>query len=467
MVFKGPGSAFFVSLECSGKGPAMIVNHSGKILIRRICQILAILFIPLFHACSGPLGITPVEVAYREIIADSVLAHPENRYQILVPEGLDASRALPLVIVIDAHGDGAMAAGKFRPAVRHFPCLVAGSDLIRNNIQGYEKALMQLLDDIMKKYPVDRQNIIISGFSGGARMAFAFALHYPVRGVLMCGAGPGEEGPSCPVYAISGRGDFNFSEQYVRPDPRSLSDDRFTADYFHGIHEWPGPQQLSDALFFLLREMKQMDPLRKKRSDELLRMADSLETSGDRIMAWKSIEKAAKISVGNGEKERALQKGEALLNEATFRDAIRTLEHDLQQEKSLQQTYYDHLLSGNTGWWKDELSRLRSQIENTGNGPEKDHYLRLKGYIGILLYSVINQVIHSDPGNARLEGMLDIYQMAEPENPDVYYFRALHACQSGNRESCAENLKRSLELGFTDTRKLKDEFPADILNPPS
>lgn len=442
----------------------MIVNYSRKVLFRRIIQNLVILIIPLFQACSDPSGITPEEVAYQGIKADSVAGNPQNRYHILVPEDLEETQELPLILVLDAHGDGKMAVGKFRLAVHHFPCLVAGSDLIRNNFQGFENAVMQLLDDIMKKYPVDKQNMIISGFSGGARMAYYFALHYPVRGVLMCGAGPGEEKPSCPVYAISGMGDFNFSEQYVHPDLRSFGDDLFTADYFHGIHEWPAPKQLSDALVFLLREMKQLEPAQKKRCDELLQITDSLEVTGDWILAWKSLEKAAKLSVSKREGERALELGEAMLQRREFQDAIRTLEHDLQEEKSLQQTYYNHLLSDDTGWWKDELTRLRTQIDNTGDGLRKDHYLRIKGYIGILLYSVINQVIHSDPGNAQLEVMLDVYQFAEPENPDVYFFRALHAYKVGDRESYIKNLNRSIELGFSDSQRLRAEFPGNILN---
>jgi pimeloyl-ACP methyl ester carboxylesterase len=424
---------------------------------------LAIWLFPILTACSGRSGMGPEEVAYQEVKAEASRAHPENRYHILVPDNPDQSKGLPLVIVLDAHGDGRMAVNKFQNAVLNFPCLVAGSDLIRNNFAGFESAIKQLLDDIMKKYPVDQQQIIISGFSGGARMAYYFALHYPVRGVLMCGAGPGQEKPSCPVYAISGMGDFNFSEQYVHPSVGAFSDDRINSDYFHGIHEWPQPQQLSDALLLLFRDLPGLDPIRKKRSEDLIQAADSLANSGDQIMAWKALEKSAKLSLGSKGKNRALQQGEVLLKNSSFLESIRTLERDLNEEKRLQQEYYHRLLTADTGYWKNELNALNDQLTTSDNGLEGDHYLRIKGYIGILLYSVINQMIHSDPGNPRLKVMLDVYALAEPENPDVYYFKALHAYRSGDKESCMQDLSRSLKLGFTDRDKLKDEFPEEIV----
>lgn len=131
---------------------------------------------------------------------------------------------------------------KFRDAVTEFPCLVVGSDLIENNFQGFEEAILQLVRDVELKYPVDAQNIILAGFSGGARMAYSFSVKYQVKGLMMCGAGPGRQMPSCPLYMIAGMGDFIFAEQYVRPDITSLKEVHKTSAFFHGVHEWPEPK---------------------------------------------------------------------------------------------------------------------------------------------------------------------------------------------------------------------------------
>ena len=441
----------------------MIFDHGRAMHLRRAGRVLVILSFFILPACSAWSGQPTEQVAYEEITRDSCHAYPENAYHILIPKRLDRSLEYPLLIVLDAHGDGLMAVENFQPAVRHFPCLVVGSDLIRNNFSGFESAIRQLIDDLLGKYPVDRKHMVISGFSGGARMAYCFALRYPVSGVLMCGAGPGAERPSCPVYTLSGMGDFNFAEQYVRPDLNALSNDRYTSDYFHGIHEWPAPSQLEDALNFLFIDLPSLKKARQIRSIELLERADSLTSAGDEIMAWKAIEKSSKIAERSSVSKRALLRAEEMLQSSAFQEAIRTLETDLTEEMKLQQEYPRRLLLEDEAWWKKELNALNSNFSKAGPGLKKDHYLRVKGYIGILLYSLINRMIHDNPGDPQLQVMLDIYAYAEPENPDVYFFRALDAYRSGDRGLCTASIEKSLELGFSDRQKLNEAFPASIL----
>jgi hypothetical protein len=89
--------------------------------------------------------------------------------------------------------------------------------------------------------------------------------------------------------------------------------------------------------------------------------------------------------------------------------------------------------------------------------------LRVKGYVGILLYSMVNRMIHNDPGNPQLQVMLNVYAFAEPENPDVYFFMALDAYHRGERTKCIASIERSLKLGFTDRDRLRAAFPDNIL----
>lgn len=442
----------------------MTINNPFKITLRPVLSVLLIITFMGLSVCSGPSGIMPEKILYQESRIEACIADSANTYHILVPEATDPSIQMPLVIVLDAHGNGRMAVDKFRPAIRYFSCLVAGSDRIRNNFQGFEKVITQLLADIRKKYPVDDRYIIISGFSGGARMAYYYTLRHPVSGVLMCGAGPGDQLPSCPVCAISGMGDFNFAEQYRHPDILSFSDDRFTSDYFHGIHEWPQPQQLLDALVYLLRDNPGMKKLKQYRVQELFLLSDSLAGSGDELLAWKALEKAAKLSSDRKDKQRAIERGNAMKENEDFRKTIRSLENDLNTEGRLQQAYSQRMMTADFEWWKNELTVLNKMLDTHKTGIKADHYLRVKGFIGIMLYSMVNNMIRNDPGNPQLEVMLDTYEFAEPENPDPYYFKALHAWQSGDRQSCIKNLDRALELGFSDRQKLRSDFPEEVLN---
>lgn len=126
--------------------------------------------------CSGLPDEPLKNVNYQDIRSEQCAADTVNKYHILLPANPGRGQKLPLVIALDVHGDGRLAVTKFQQAVQFFHCIVAGSDLIKNNFPGYETAIVQLILDIENKYPVEMQRIIIAGFSGGARMAYYFAL---------------------------------------------------------------------------------------------------------------------------------------------------------------------------------------------------------------------------------------------------------------------------------------------------
>jgi hypothetical protein len=442
----------------------MFAIFSSPISGKTNSYLFAILFFLLLAACSSQPEAVLKMIKYQDPQAEKCSADSVNKYHILLPGNPEQWQKLPLVIVLDAHGDGKLAVEKFQPAVQFFPCIVAGSDLIKNNFQGYETAIVQMMSDIENKYPVDAQQIIIAGFSGGARMAYNFSLNHSVKAVLMCGAGPGKQKPACPVYAISGMGDFNFAEQYHYPDIQSFNDNEFTSDYFNGIHEWPQPLQLSDGLVFLLRDNSAMENIRRKRSHDLMQLADSLEKTGNNLMAWKALEKAAKLSVNKRERNKAVERAESLLKNGIFQQSINSLEADLKKESGLDQEYAQRSLTENFDWWKNELTALNKDLDTYKTGLKAGHYMRIKGFIGILLYSRISKMIYDDPRNPQLVNLLDTYAFAEPENTEAWYFKALHANQSGDQHSCIENLEKSLKLGFTDTIRMRSDFPENIVD---
>jgi hypothetical protein len=414
-------------------------------------------------ACTNPPETTLKRIQYQDMQAGQCAVDTANKYYILIPGSLEQEQKLPLVIVLDPHGDGILAVEKFRNAVQFFPCIVAGSELIKNNFPGYENAIMQMKSDIENKYPVDEQRIIIAGFSGGARMAYNFALNHRVKAVLMVGAGPGKQKPACPVYAISGVGDFNFAEQYQRPDIQSFSEDEFSSDYFYGIHEWPPPQQLSDGIVILLRDDIDMENIRSKRNHELLQLADSLENTGDHLMAWKALEKAAKLSVSKSDRNKAAKMGGSLLKREDFRQSMNSLEMDLKTEADLDQAYAEKSINGDFQWWKKELDALSKNLGTFKTGIKAGHYLRIKGFIGILLYSRISKMIYADPNSPQLINLLETYAYAEPENSEAWYFQAVYAYQAGDVHSCIGYLEKSLKLGFTEMNRMRSDFPENIL----
>lgn len=356
-----------------------------------------------------------------------------------------------------------MAVKKTMPALSQIPCVVIGSDLVRNNFPGFERAIDMLIDDACQKFPVSREQVVIAGFSGGARMAFEYARKHHVMGVLMCGAGPSrnanEELP-CPVWMIAGTTDFNFQETYYNPLNAALQK-KFLADYFSGSHEWPPAELMKDAYLFLLgKSIPGGKRLLKLESDQLTQKADSLLIHQEStFFALKAVEKAISL---NPENKKAKKQFQRIKLNRELSGKISKIESDLQQENRINQAYSQASMERDSSWWAKELHDLSLLIAKNKD-EQKDHYLRIKGFLGIMFYSRLNTLIRTETGNPRIVHLLAAYRMAEPENPDVYYDYALYELKTGKVHQSRNSLKKAFSLGFGDKGRLINDFPAAFL----
>ena len=46
-----------------------------------------------------------------------------------------------------------------------------------------------MMDHVMENFPIDRERVYLSGFSGGSRYSFYTASKNDVTGIIACGAG--------------------------------------------------------------------------------------------------------------------------------------------------------------------------------------------------------------------------------------------------------------------------------------
>jgi hypothetical protein len=397
-------------------------------------------------------------VVYTPVAAGKCSVDTLNAYHFIHPDQQKGS--FPLLIVLDSGGDGLMAVKKIEPAVSRIPCVVIGSDLVRNNYPDYERAVDRLIKDACLKFQVSGEQVFLAGFSGGARMAFGYAIKHPVKGVLMCGAGfavTSMQQLPCPVYMIAGTTDFNFSETYYNPLNRSAKE-KLLADYFSGSHAWPPAEMLKEGLLFLMyKSIPDGSHLLKQESAMLSEKADSLHAKDEYLFAIKAVEKAILFNPDN---KRALKQMEEIRNNRKFAGVLKKLEMNLDMENRIYQAYSLASMEHDSLWWDKEIKQLSFEIQNN-TGELKDHYLRIKAFLGILFYSRLNTLLRSEPGNMQIVHLLAAYRKAEPKNPDVFYDYALYAKQKGNKKLSNTYLALALSLGFKDHVRLESDFPGE------
>ena len=371
-------------------------------------------------------------VRYITPVVDSCRDEPDHHYLVSTPDEIPALKKLPLIVAIDPHGDGKLAADKFLEALADIPAVIACSEKIRNNYQGFELSLSYLVSDVLAKYPADQDEVIIAGFSGGARMAYYYGMRHKVMGIIMFGAGPdrSNRGTSdTQVYAVSGTRDFNFMEQYLPPFSSLNNDPDYMCDFFRGSHDWPPPDNIYESVVYVLKDDPDLpEGIRTRISENMLVNYDSLLKSNDLFFAGKALEKAWSFSSSNKCKTLITNRIDEFKKMNGWSDYQKHFEDYLQKELRLKQAYIEKLADPDTTWWKREIKSLNQNLSSCSDPVQEDFLYRIKGFIGIILYSRINNILLNDLHTNELDRLMVIYEMAEPDSQDLIKFkhRVLH-----------------------------------------
>ncbi len=147
-----------------------------------------------------------------------------QQYELFVPPSVNPSRPLPLVLFISA-GENPAGWAQWQVLCKQAGVVFASPLGAGNNCPGPRRAhiVLDVLDDVARKYPIDPDRTYLAGFSGGARMAcnIAFALPEYFGGVIaVCGAEKLREESylrqrvvdRLSVALVTGEQDFNRSE---------------------------------------------------------------------------------------------------------------------------------------------------------------------------------------------------------------------------------------------------------------
>jgi hypothetical protein len=155
----------------------------------------------------------------------------KQRYQLYVPSGYNANKSWPLIVFISA-GDGPAGWNEWKATCVKHGVLFCSPYQAGNSCPAAQRAriILDMLDDVRRRYRVDPNQTYLSGISGGGRMACAIAFNLSewFGGVApVCGTNPlvgpaylrhrAEERLS--VAFITGEKDFNRKENEIFMHP--------------------------------------------------------------------------------------------------------------------------------------------------------------------------------------------------------------------------------------------------------
>jgi hypothetical protein len=112
---------------------------------------------------------------------------------------------------------------------------------------------------------------------------------------------------------------------------------------------------------------------------------------------------------------------DVLSNDPVYQQQVDKLSRSIQFETSIRNGFYSAIVEKDSVWWRQDVDMLNSKIET-----EKDEFMllaykRIKGFLGILCYSMCERFA-TEKDAVKLEKVLNVYWMSEPKNPDVVLF---------------------------------------------
>lgn len=420
------------------------------------------------YSCEGN---TPSQsnkpLTFNKIQKVTELIDSSQTYVLYLPQDFNNKKKWPVIFMFDPHGSGILAVEQAKEAAERYGYIVVGSNNSKNGVQNIATITDALFTDVLKRYPVDENRIYAAGFSGGGRVASSLALSFgKVRGIITCSAGlPNFDPLTAPrkfeIYATAGKHDFNYDEVLAISKQLDQTDWRHLVTAFDGGHAWPPVSYINEAIaWFNLNAMR--DGLIPKDKQFLRQIHDEIFASIARHLASGQF-----ISAAN-ECSNGIAKLDGLYSIKKIRVKLETIqkmeEYGLEMQKAervkftemkLRDAYMQNFTIQNVAWWTNEINSLNDRVSHEKDSLNRQMFSRVKGFLGIICYSYTARAINSGD-YPTAEKCLGVYQLAEPKNPDCYFFKALLFDKHNKVKEASENLTIAIKLGFSDNSKIKE-----------
>lgn len=346
----------------------------------------------------------------------------DNRFYELILSKDTSNRNL--IIFIDPHGNGKSIADKIKSISEKINSNIICLNNIENNIPNYIELINKDIADFTNQTSIKPDNIYLVGFSGGARMAYAYANSNNIAGILMCGAGLGrmlENHTKYPIAFIAGDGDFNYNEQYYSPFSDIAKNKKIISLSFTGKHEWPNKDMLLFAINFIKNNKKAFN------YKDLMNDFYDLQKHNKPYASFKKIEAINKI-FATKQTEKDFEDYKLSVNLIHY---TKNFEKSLQQEYDRNNRLANSLPSEDWNWWNNKIDEIDNIIKTSEDKMQTASYQRTRAYLGIIMYSVTSREI-KNTSSKNIQKYLKIYEKLEPNNPDLIKFKDIYLYQTNN-----------------------------------
>jgi predicted esterase len=345
------------------------------------------------------------------------ISDTSKSYALYLPTDYDTSKSLPVIIFFDAHARGRLPLKLYKLLSNEYHFILAGSNNSQNgmDVNTTQQIASTLLNDIQQRVNINPKLIYVSGFSGGAKVACTFAFsNSSIRGVIACAAPFGEQLGAVSnhpdVFMAVGNQDFNLTGVVQADNALAASNFIHQLVIFNGKHDWCDTHTFDLAMQWIQLQAINNGALKN----------DALPPPPD-FNAWKK--------------------------EDITNDQI------LAQEANDEQVLGKDFTGKDLDYWKNEIAMLQQNEKASGEKNRNLMYSRELNYIRMMGFIYSDGMLKQD-NQTQAEHFLKLYEMADPQNHDVYFLWAILNAKSNKSAEALAQLKKAAQLGFSDLSML-------------
>ncbi len=319
------------------------------------------------------------------------------------PADYNASQLYPVCFIFDSHARANIPLKKYKQIADQFSVVLVASTYSQNGIQLklIEDHFSQVYSLVKKDIHIDDNNVFTLGFSGGGRVAYHLANKFNyINGAISCGAGINNTKPltrkHTPFFiGVIGDKDFNYLEMLQTSLGLAKSKYPHHIIEFSGIHEWPDIKTMSTVFQCIFNNCYSSSPNYKLNA-----------------------------TIGT-----------------------------IKLETDLKESYKNAFYNKDWDWWEKEIKLIYKLKDKMQESAKKLVYERVLQYLSLMSYLTIDKE-RKQYGTVN-QKYLNIYEQVDPENPEVYYLKAL--TYEDDKEKMAYFLQLAIEKGLRDKKKLTEE----------
>ena len=398
---------------------------------------------------------------YISCIADTTFSYalylPETHANITKPKNI-----FPVIFFFDAHKRGVMPVEKYAALAEKYGLIIVGSNNSENGQPPEEtdRIISLLFNDVAERFNIDHNQMYASGFSGGARVAARIALFRKenVAGVIGCAAGFPPLGSGFNTQfsylAIVGDKDFNYHEMRELDIALDQTPIQHYLLIYDGKHDWPPEKIMQEGFEFL-----QFDAMRKNQHLKDEKEISAFLIRNDSIRAEAQKEGKTVLLVQTDRKIIAFldQLVPTDMYKAEFDSLVTTSAYMVWREseekaeifeRNQQQKFAAAMGSKNLSWWLQEIEDLYKK-------PEDPVSLRLQNYLSLVSYMYASGTLKNNQFK-EAEKYLTIYKKVDPDNPEVYYLKAVLLTRTGKAELALAQLQVAADKGFNEYERMQN-----------